>query len=36
MLEKFFFKIHGENEAGRLVADLLLFLEEALCDVKAH
>ena len=30
-----FFKIHAENEVGRLVSDLFLFLRKALCKVKA-
>ena len=29
--EIFFFKNHVENEAGRLVEDLLLFFKKALC-----
>ena len=32
-IEIFFFKNHAENEAGRLVSDLLFF-NEALCKVK--
>ena len=31
----FFFKNHGENEAGRLVPDLFLFLKKALYEDKA-
>ena len=31
----FFFKIHAEDEAGRLVLDFLLFFRKALCGVKA-
>ena len=30
-----FFKIHAENEAGRLVLDPFLFIKKALHDVKA-
>ena len=33
--EIFFFKIHTENEAGKLVQDLLLFFKKTLCEVKA-
>ena len=29
-----FFNNHAENEAGRLVPDLFLFLKKALCKVK--
>ena len=29
------FKSHGENEAGRLVSDLLLFFKKTLFDIKA-
>ena len=32
----FFFKNHAENEARRLVADLLLFFKKALYEVKAN
>ena len=31
----FFFKNDAENEAGRLVPDLVLFLKKAFCEVKA-
>ena len=31
----FFFKNHGENEAGRLVPDFFLFFKKALYKVKA-
>ena len=31
----FFFKNHAENEAGRLVPDLFLFLKKPLYEVKA-
>ena len=31
----FFFKTHGENEAGRLVPDFFLFFKKALYKVKA-
>ena len=34
--EIFFFKNHLENEAGRLVPDLVLFFKKALFDVTAH
>ena len=30
-----FFKNHAENEAGRLVPDLLLFFKKGLYEVKA-
>ena len=30
-----FFKNHAENETGRLVLDLFLFLKKALYEVKA-
>ena len=33
--EIFFFENHVENEAGRLVPDLFLFLKKALYEVKA-
>ena len=33
--EKFFFKNHAENEAGRLVTDLFLYFKKALYDVKS-
>ena len=29
-----FFKIHAENEAGRLILDLFLFFKKALYEVK--
>ena len=32
---KFVFKNHAENEAGRIVPDLLLFLQIALFEEKA-
>ena len=32
----FFFKNHAENEARRLVPDLLLFFKKALYEVKAN
>ena len=34
--EKYFFKNHAENEAGRLVADLYFFFEKALYELKAN
>ena len=33
--EIFFFKNHSENEAGRLVSDVLLFLKKTLHEEKA-
>ena len=33
--EIFSFKNHAENDAGRLVPDLFLFLKKALYEVKA-
>ena len=33
--EKFLFKNHAENEAGRLVLHLFLFFKKALCELKA-
>ena len=34
--EEFFsLKKHAQNEAGRLVSDLFLFFEKALCEIKA-
>ena len=33
--EMFFFRNHVENEPGKLVPDLILFLKEALNEVKA-
>ena len=30
-----FLQKHAENEAGRLVPDLFLFLKKALCEVKS-
>ena len=33
--EKFSFKNHAENEAGRLVSDIFLFFEKGLSEVKA-
>ena len=33
--ETFYFKNHAENEAGRLVPDLILFFKKALHKVKA-
>ena len=32
----FFFKIHAENEAGKLVPDLFLFFKKALFEIKAN
>ena len=34
--EKFFFKNHPENEAGKLVPDLFLLFKKALYEVKAN
>ena len=34
-VRNFFFKKHGENEVGRLVPDLFLFLKKALYVVKS-
>ena len=33
--EKFFFKNHAENEAGRLIPDLFLFFKNVFFEVKA-
>ena len=33
--KKIFFKTYTENEAERLVPDLLLFFKKTLCEVKA-
>ena len=33
--EKNFSKKHGENEAGRLISDLILFFKKVLYEVKA-
>ena len=33
--KKIFLKKHGENEAGRLISDLILFFKKVLYEVKA-
>ena len=34
-MRNIFFKNHGENEVGRLVPGLFLFIKNALCKIKA-
>ena len=34
-IQIYFFKIHGENETGRLVPDLFLSFKKALYEIKA-